>query len=183
MKRFFTLLCALTLACAAEAKTVEAGFSVSRCMRRAVLSETSFTPEGQARFRVECSKGTYVRSLGRDLAEKLGTCGFLQELRRTKCGQFGLESKILLENIKNIVHSNALKEILLPLETSLRDIAEIAVSEVDADKLKKGQGVSPRAYDIDKLIGREAAAFCNGSLIAIVRIEEKRISPLRVFNL
>lgn len=140
-------------------------------------------PEGQARFRVECSKGTYVRSLGRDLAEKLGTCGFLQELRRTKCGQFGLESKILLENIKNIVHSDALKEILLPLETSLRDIAEIAVSEVDADKLKKGQGVSPRAYDIDKLIGREAAAFCNGSLIAIVRIEEKRISPLRVFNL
>lgn len=139
--------------------------------------------EGQARFRVECSKGTYVRSLGRDLAEKLGTCGFLQELRRTKCGQFGLESKILLENIKNIVHSDALKEILLPLETSLRDIAEIAVSEVDADKLKKGQGVSPRAYDIDKLIGREAAAFCNGSLIAIVRIEEKRISPLRVFNL
>ena len=89
----------------------------------------------------------------------------------------------LLENIKNIVHSDALKEILLPLETSLRDIAEIAVSEVDADKLKKGQGVSPRAYDIDKLIGREAAAFCNGSLIAIVRIEEKRISPLRVFNL
>ena len=55
-------------------------------------------PEGQARFRVECSKGTYVRSLGRDLAEKLGTCGFLQELRRTKCGQFGLESKIWLKN-------------------------------------------------------------------------------------
>jgi len=140
-------------------------------------------PNQQARFRVECSKGTYVRTLGCDLAAKLGTCGFLQELRRTKCGQFGLESKILLENIKNIVHSDGLKEILLPLETSLRDIAEIAVSEADADKLRKGQGVSPRAYDIGMLIGREAAAFCNGSLTAIVRIEEKRISPLRVFNL
>ena len=75
-------------------------------------------PNHQARFRVECSKGTYVRTLGHDLAVKLGTCGYLQELRRTKCGQFGLESKILLENIKNIVHSDALKEILLPLETS-----------------------------------------------------------------
>ena len=93
-------------------------------------------PNHQARFRVECSKGTYVRTLGHDLAVKLGTCGYLQELRRTKCGQFGLESKILLENIKNIVHSDALKEILLPLETSLRDIAEIAVSEADADKLR-----------------------------------------------
>lgn len=140
-------------------------------------------PNQQARFRVECSKGTYVRTLGRDLAAKLGTCGYLQELRRIKCGQFGLESKILLENIKNIVHSDDLKEILLPLETSLRDIAEIAVSEADADKLRKGQGVSPRAYDIGMLIGQEVAAFCNGSLIAIVRIEEKRISPLRVFNL
>lgn len=140
-------------------------------------------PECQARFKVECSKGTYVRTLGHDLAAKLGTVGFLQELRRTKCGQFGLESKILLENIKNIVHSDALKEILLPLETSLRDIAEIAVSEADADKLKKGQGVSPRAYEVDTLIGREAAAFCHDSLVAIVRIEEKRISPLRVFNL
>lgn len=140
-------------------------------------------PECQARFRVECSKGTYVRTLGHDLAAKLGTVGFLQELRRTKCGQFGLESKILLENIKNIVHSDALKEILLPLETSLRDIAEIAVSEADADKLKKGQGVSPRAYEVNTLIGQEAAAFCNNCLVAIVRIEEKRISPLRVFNL
>lgn len=140
-------------------------------------------PNYQARFRVECSKGTYVRTLGHDLAVKLGTCGYLQELRRTKCGQFGLESKILLENIKNIVHSDALKEILLPLETSLRDIAEIAVSEADADKLKKGQGVSPRAYEVKHLIGLEAVAFCNGCLTAIVRIEEKRISPLRVFNL
>ncbi len=102
-------------------------------------------PNQQTRFRVECSKGTYVRTLGHDLAEKLGTLGYLQELRRTKCGQFGLESKILLENIKNIVHSDALKEILLPLETSLRDIAVIAVSEADANKLKMGQGVSPRA--------------------------------------
>lgn len=140
-------------------------------------------PNQQAKFRVECSKGTYVRTLGRDLALKLGTYGYLQELRRTKCGQFGLESKILLENIKNIVHSENLKEILLPLETSLRDIAEIAVSEADADKLKKGQGVSPRAYEVQHLIGQEVAAFCNGCLTAIVRIEEKRISPLRVFNL
>lgn len=140
-------------------------------------------PENQARFKVVCSKGTYVRTLGHDLAAKLGTLGYLRELRRTKCGQFGLESKILLENIKNMVHSDGLKEILLPLETSLRDIAVIAVSEADANKLKMGQGVSPRAYDAGSLVGQEAAAFCNGGLIALVRIEEKRISPVRVFNL
>ncbi len=137
----------------------------------------------QARFRVECSKGTYVRTLGHDLAQKLGTLGYLQELRRTKCGNFGLESKILLENIKNLVHSVPLKEFLLPLETSLRDIAVIAVSEVDASKLKLGQGVSPKAYQVQNLIGKEAAAYFEDGLIAIVRIEENRISPVRVFNL
>ncbi len=80
------------------------------------------------------------------------------------------------------MYSDALKEILLPLKTSLRDIAEIAVSEADADKLRKGQGVSPRAYKVKHLIGQEVRRrFCNDeSLTAIVRIEEKRISPLRV---
>ena len=57
-------------------------------------------PEGRAKFRVACSKGTYVRTLGADLAKKLGTWGFLSELRRTKCANFGLEHTILLENLK-----------------------------------------------------------------------------------
>ena len=50
-------------------------------------------PNQQARFKVRCSKGTYIRTLGKDIALKLGTLGYLQELRRTKCGQFGLESE------------------------------------------------------------------------------------------
>lgn len=57
-------------------------------------------PEEQARFRVACSKGTYVRTLGQDIAKSLGTVGHLKELRRTKCGNFDLSQKILLENIK-----------------------------------------------------------------------------------
>ena len=124
-----------------------------------------------------------MRTLGHDLAVKLGTCGYLQELRRTKCGQFGLESKILLENIKNIVHSDALKEILLPLETSLRDIAEIAVSEADADKLRKGQGVSPRLIRCRILSGRKRRRFMTKVWLRLFESRKKRISPLRVFNL
>ena len=139
-------------------------------------------PEGQARFRVECSKGTYVRSLGRDLAEKLGTCGFLQELRRTKCGFFSIKDTILLESLKKVVHSEDLEKFLLPLLTSLRDIAVIALSEADAGKLRLGQSVSPRSYDVSHLCGKEAAAVYNGELTAIVRIDERKIAPVRVFN-
>lgn len=140
-------------------------------------------PANQAKFRVRCSKGTYVRTLGQDLALKLGTVGHLKELRRTKCGNFCLEDTILLENLKKIVHIETLKEILLPVITPLRDIAELAVTEADADKLRKGQAISPRSYQGNFPEAEVAAATFDGELTAIVRIEEKRISPVRVFNL
>lgn len=132
-----------------------------------------------ADFRVKCSKGTYVRSLGRDIARALDSFGHLQSLRRTKCGLFTLDDTILLENLKNMVY---VERTLLPLETSLRDIAVMAVSEVEASKLKQGQALSPKGKEEFSSLPIAAAVF-NGVLIAIVRIEEGRISPIRVFNL
>ncbi len=139
-------------------------------------------PENRSRLRVRCSKGTYVRTLGQDLALKLGSLGFLQELRRTKCGNFDLSQKILLENLKNMEYVENPNGILLPLMTCLRDIAVIAVTEEDAAKLRKGQGLSPKAYGAAELFGKEAAAVCHNELAAIVRIDERKIAPVRVFN-
>lgn len=140
-------------------------------------------PENRAKFRVRCSKGTYVRTLGKDIALKLGTLGYLQELRRTKCGIFSLNDKISLENLENMVYKGELEKVMLPITTSLRDIAVIAVSEDDAAKLKHGQSLSPKTYDVSHLTGKEAVAMCEKKLVAIVGVEEKRIAPLRVFNL
>ena len=138
--------------------------------------------KNKAKFKVQCSKGTYVRTLGMDLAKKMGALGYLQELRRTKCGVFSIDDTILLEKLKNIVHSEEREEFLLPLLTSLRDIAVIAVSEVDAGKLKQGQSISPKNYNVNHLINMEVAAACGSELTAIVRIDERRIAPVRVFN-
>ena len=137
----------------------------------------------QAQFRVVCSKGTYVRTLGQDLALRLGTVGHLTALRRTLCGNFDLSQKILLENLKKIEYGEDLRKNLLPLITCLRDIADIAVTEVDAAKLRQGQALSPRAYEVERLMGKTAAATLNGQLVALIRIEERRIAPVRVFNL
>lgn len=139
--------------------------------------------ENQTKFRVACSKGTYVRSLGRDIARRLATRGHLVELRRTKCGIFDETDKILLENLENLVYVEQRKEFLLPIETSLRDIAVMAVSEEEAIKLKKGQAISPQDKDEKLFANKLAAAMSEDGLVAIVRIEEKRISPIRVFNL
>ncbi|MDR1693806.1 MAG: tRNA pseudouridine(55) synthase TruB [Lactobacillaceae bacterium] len=140
-------------------------------------------PDNSSKFRVRCSKGTYVRTLGKDIALKLGSLGYLKELRRTKCGVFSLNDKILLESLKNMVYKEELARVLLPIETSLRDIAVIAVSEGDAAKLKQGQRISPKNYDAGHLIGSGAVAVFNDNLVAIVGVEESRISPLRVFNI
>ena len=137
----------------------------------------------QAKLKVECSKGTYVRTLGQDIALKLGTVGHLKELRRTKCGNFDLSHKILLEDLKNIVYDEGLEKDLLPLTTCLRDIAVIAVGEADATKLRHGQSLSPKVFDVSHLIDQTAIAMLGDELVAIVRVDERKISSIRVFNL
>ena len=137
--------------------------------------------EKSAKFRVSCSKGTYVRTLGADIAEYLGAKGYLSELRRTKCGNFSLASTILLDSLEKMEYTDKRRESLLPIETSLRDIAEIAVSAQDARKLSMGQGLSPKNYPEAKPTELAAAKFHN-CLIALVRIDERKISPLRVFH-
>lgn len=140
-------------------------------------------PTGDSvRCRVRCSKGTYVRTLGADIAKRLGTIGYLSELRRTKCGNFDLRQKILLENLKNIEYVSNRQKVLLPVITCLRDIAVIAVTEADATKLKCGQSLSPKSYEVTNFMGQEVAAVCNNQLVAMVRIEERRLLPVRVFN-
>ena len=139
--------------------------------------------ESSAKFKVVCSKGTYVRTLGADLAEKLGSCGHLTALRRTKCGKFSIEDTILLENLKKLEYVDERKKYLLPLLTCLCDITVIAVREEDAAKLKQGQSISPKSYEVNQLMGQEAAAVLDNKLVAMVRVEERKISPIRVFNL
>jgi tRNA pseudouridine55 synthase len=51
------------------------------------------------RLRVDCGRGTYIRSLARDLGEKLGTGGYLTELRRTRIGPFGIDSAVRLDQL------------------------------------------------------------------------------------
>ena len=88
----------------------------------------------------------------------------------------------LLENLKKMVHSENAKKVLLPVITALRDIAELALTEADAAKLRQGQAISPRSYQDQNLKEGVAVASFDGELGAVVRIEEKRISPQRVFN-
>lgn len=90
-------------------------------------------------FEVDCSKGTYIRALARDLAVALGTCGYVAALRRLRCGIFGIETAIGLESLADLVHKECARSVLLPLDSVLDDILALSVTEEQTQCLRHGQ--------------------------------------------
>lgn len=79
--------------------------------------------------RVKCSAGTYIRSLARDIAQNLGTCGHLQELERSACGSLSLKSAITLDELENSDTEELLAAKLIPLEKVVDFMPEIEVED------------------------------------------------------
>ncbi|MBT5186144.1 MAG: tRNA pseudouridine(55) synthase TruB [Kordiimonadaceae bacterium] len=136
-----------------------------------------------ATFEMECSKGTYVRSIGRDLAHKLGSYGYISMLRRTKVGCFGLEDTISLERLEELVHSAPLEEWILNVVTVLDDILALAVTKDQADFLKNGSFIPRISLDPSNQIGVTYKAMLGDKLIALCELDENHLKPVRVFNL
>jgi tRNA pseudouridine55 synthase len=135
----------------------------------------------------ECGKGTYIRSLARDLGRALGALGHVSSLRRSRVGPFGEGDMIPLERIEALCHRAAageghLADTLLPIETALDDIPALAVSPADAARLARGQAVLLRGRDASIFRGMVQVAS-SGQLLAIAEVERGEILPRRVFNL
>ena len=141
-------------------------------------------------FEVDCGKGTYVRSLARDMGRKLGCLGHVIELRRTKLGIFreadALTFDKMLEMLDNLSHSaaecEAFSSILKPVETALDDIPVLAISEADAWKLRNGQPVLLKGRDAP-LVKGPVYTTTRGKLVAVGEVQRGELKPLRVFNL
>ncbi|MBL4601193.1 MAG: tRNA pseudouridine(55) synthase TruB [Emcibacteraceae bacterium] len=137
----------------------------------------------QASFEMDCSKGTYVRSIGRDLALSLGTFGYISMLRRTKVGSFDIASTISLEKLEELVHSAPLEETILNVVTVLDDILALAVTKEQADFLKNGGFISRECLPPSSLTGVTYKAMHGDILIALCMLDEDHLKPVRVFNL
>ncbi|CAN5387313.1 tRNA pseudouridine(55) synthase TruB [soil metagenome] len=85
------------------------------------------------------SKGTYIRSLARDIALALGTVGHVTMLRRTKAGPFTLENAILLDKLDGIATARMLEDVILPLTAGLDDIPALPVTQAQAAALRQGR--------------------------------------------
>jgi tRNA pseudouridine55 synthase len=144
-------------------------------------------------LRVACGKGTYVRSLARDLGAALGVPAHVVTLRRTKAGPFTEKMTHTLEELAislapkdQLMDSPPRSGPLLPVETALADIPALAVTEADAALLTRGQSI--RAAGIVPHPGCEAGSamvqcHAGGRLVALARMESGLVRPVRVFTL
>lgn len=88
-----------------------------------------YNNEDEITFEVECSKGTYIRTLCEDIAEKLGTVGYMKELQRTKVDNFKIEESIKIEELDNI----DIKNKIVPIEKIFEKVSKI---DLNARKLE-----------------------------------------------
>lgn len=141
-------------------------------------------------FSVTCSKGTYVRSLARDIARHLGGAGHVVALRRLRIGSFSVQDAILLDNFLENVHTQSIHQVMQtyvrPLHAVLDDIPAVVVSEFQEKKLRQGQCIE---YEITKG-SVEKTAYCvnqNNQAIGLVQLHKKDakafLCPERIFNI
>jgi len=131
-----------------------------------------------AHFEVTCGKGTYIRSLARDIAVKLETVAHLSALRRIRVGPFLEKDAISLDKLAKLWQCPAEFVDLLPLTTALDDIPALAVTEPQAERLRHGNDVA---------VPNQADGFVcamDGNIpIGIAKIEADRLFPVRIFNI
>lgn len=130
-------------------------------------------------LRVLCSSGTYVRTLGSDLAMALGTVGYLSALRRTRVGDFTLESAFLLDKLKENMHSSKETSCILPIRAVLDDIPAVSVSQDEEQKIRQGQ-VIPVSADLPEL--SKCLLLAEGGEVGLAEVREGHLFPIRVFN-
>ena len=113
----------------------------------------------QIHFTVSCSKGTYIRSLCEDIAEKLETVGYMKELQRTKVGTFLIEDAITIEEFKHKIENNDLSNII-PIDRIFSSTEKIKIEDKLLDKYLNGVSINAnnadgvyRIYLNDKFIG------------------------------
>jgi tRNA pseudouridine55 synthase len=111
------------------------------------------------KIRVNCSKGTYIRSLAHDIGEKLGCGAHLFSLCRTKAGPFQLKGALDLEAIEKIQSEGKIEDFLIPIEKVLAHIPSVVVKDGFAERIKDGQSLFPssvlsaeRSFDKDQMI-------------------------------
>ncbi|MCC6925207.1 tRNA pseudouridine(55) synthase TruB [Novosphingobium sp.] len=134
--------------------------------------------EDQVTLHAHVSKGTYIRSLARDIALALGTVGHVTMLRRTRAGPFGLEAAISLDKLEEVAKGAPLENILLPLEAGLDDIPALNLGPEQARAIRQGRVLTGLPQGDGLHFAREGSVP-----LALVELSGGECRVVRGFNL
>jgi len=159
----------------------------ARRIEIAELHLSGVSDPDHADFQAVVGEGTYIRSLARDLAAALGTVGHVVELRRLAVGSFTETQAISLDSALALGHSLAASGHLLPIETVLDDIPALALTATEGARLRQGQRVTPQDERERERLARIDDGVIVGArvdrlLIALARIEDGHLRPVRIIN-
>jgi tRNA pseudouridine55 synthase len=126
-------------------------------------------------FEVDCSSGTYIRALARDLGRLLGTGGYLSALRRTRVGNFDGSAAISTDGL---LDRDAVANASLPVLDALAHLPRIDVDVESARRLTLGQPIA-RPADLGE--SNPLAVASDNQLIAIARVQGNWIRPTKVW--
>lgn len=105
--------------------------------------------EKQISFRVSCSKGTYIRSLCEDIADKLGTVGYMKDLKRTKVGDFEIKEAITIDELKEKFEKNDFSDVIT-IENIFKDMPKIELNENNIKQYLNGVKICVAEYEKSK---------------------------------
>ncbi|WP_219729732.1 tRNA pseudouridine(55) synthase TruB [Sphingomonas sp. NBWT7] len=164
-----------------------AGEAVVLASRRVTIYALSLVdaapPAGEtaavtATFTAHVSKGTYIRSLARDIALALGTVGHVTYLRRTKAGPFDLAHAISLDKLGEVAKARSLEQVLLPLRAGLDDIPALPLTPDQAGALRQGRVLGGIAADDGQYF-----ACLHDVPVALIEVQAREGRVVRGFNL
>ena len=151
--------------------------------REVIIHDLALTSlnQNEASFTVFCGKGTYIRSLGRDLARRLGAAGHISALRRLSVGKFDAKDSISLDFLTSLRDSALANKNVISLLTALDDIPALSVKTEDAVRIRMGQRVP--CFQEGAIKDQICVAICEGEAVALITLDLGVIHPVRVFNL
>ena len=146
-----------------------------------------FNNKNKAGLEVTCSKGTYIRSLSRDLSKELKVCGHISYLKRLQVGNFLIKNTISLAKLKNIIKYKNRNNFSLQLRDVLNFIPEIELNNFDTYKIKNGQFVELSTVSINDRSWQDSSnnstvkIINNNVLVSLAIITDGMLKPLNNF--
>lgn len=133
-------------------KLARAGTTVQRKSRKVTIHRLELISwqSPMVTLEIECSKGTYIRSLAHDLGEALGCGAYLKDLVRTRYGIFDINEAISLTQLEESVKHGDWQQYLYPIDSVLQDIPALTVDEGEEAAIKTGSLLKNVSSDNDK---------------------------------